>query len=398
MDVIARYIASPSATPTQLPPALIITGPRATGKTLLAQTLFPTHRHISLALPTEVAQAVLDPTVFLASLGRPVVIDDIQLAPRLVHHVAREVASRPCPPSSYVLVGSRPGAVLAAADEAFSGDVRRCRVLQVDGLSHAEIAAARPSIPLTSRLFRGGFPSLYADEAPDIGSFMRSIIASHLAHELPLQLRVDSIHDYERFLRSVAHRAGRLLNKADLAREIGIAGSTAAIWLDTLISAGIVTLVRPWRPSDSKPLVKAPKVYFRDTGLCASLLGIRDDADLAASPHAPMLWGTAVYGELRRLVAASSPQAEIIFWRDRTKGVDFLVPTRGGLVMVESSWSEYPSSATVARLLRIRDAIGPESVSRIAIVCRTPERQTLREPGGPLVETVGLDDLPGLVR
>lgn len=392
--LIERIVALHSRSPNELPPVLVVTGPRRVGKTHLSQVIFPAHRRASLSLPTEAARAHLDPAAFLAGLPPPVVIDDVHLAPRLVHHVAREVRARPCPPASFVLVGSRPLTLAAAAVEAWDrGDV----CLRVDGLSHAEISAARPDLSIEQRLLRGGFPALYADPQADVGAFMRALVADHLARELPLQLRVDSSHDFERFLRAAACRTGRLLNKAELAREIGIAGSTAAIWLDTLADAGVIALVRPWQPPQGKPLIKAPKLFFLDTGLCASLLGIRHEQDLAVSPHAAALWETAVHAELRRLLAANAPQAELAFWRDRTKEVDFVLPTRRGLALVDAAWSEFAPPATASRLLRIRDLIGAGEVAALAVVCRSPHGQSLRQPAGPDVETVGLDDLPALL-
>lgn len=391
---IERNVASSIKTSTELPALLIITGPRAVGKTHLSQILFPAHRRASLTLPTEAARAHLDPAAFLARLPPPVVIDDVHLAPRLVHHVAREIRAKPCSPAGYVLVGSRPLMLVAAAAEAWD---RGSPLVQLDGLSHAEITVARPDLSIEQRLLRGGFPALYADPQADVGEFMRALVADHLSRELPLQLRVDSIHDFERFLRAAACRTGRLLNKAELAREIGIAGSTAAIWLDTLAEAGVITLVQPWRPPSGKPAVKAPKLFFLDTGLCASLLGIRHEQDLAASPHAAALWETAVHAELRRLLAVTAPQAELAFWCDRTKEVDFLVPTRRGLALIDTSWSEFAPPATAGRLLRIRALVGAGAVSTLAVVCRSPHGQSLRQPAGPDVETVGLDDLPGLL-
>lgn len=391
---IARTVALQITPSAELPPLLILNGPRRVGKTYLAQVLFPAHRRASLSLPTEAARAHLDPAAFLAGLPPPVVIDDVHLAPRLVHHVAREIRARPCPPAAYVLVGSRPLTLAAAAVEAW--DAANV-VIPVSGLSHAEISAARPDLAIEERLLRGGFPALYAEPEADVGEFMRALVADHLARELPLQLRVDSVHDFERFLRAAACRTGRLLNKAELAREIGIAGSTAAIWLDTLADAGVIALVRPWLPPRGKPLVKAPKLYFLDTGLCAALLGIRSPQDLAASPHAAALWETAVHAELRRLLAAAAPQAELAFWRDRTKEVDFLLPTRRGLALVDASWSEFAPPATTGRLLRIRDLLGAAEVATLAVVCRSPHGQSLRQPAGPDVETVGLDDLPALL-
>jgi predicted AAA+ superfamily ATPase len=310
-----------------------------------------------------------------------------------LHHVAALIARQPGAPAGYVLVGSRPLLLAAAADEAFGG---KAAVIRLDGLSHAEVSAVRPEMPLAERLFRGGFPAAYADPTIDVPAFMRDLVADHLARGLPDQLRVDSVHDFERFLRAAALRSGRLLNKAELAREVGIAGSTAAIWLDTLVEAGIIELLPPWRPAQAKPLVKAPKLYFLDTGLCSHLLGIRSAAELAASPHAAAIWETCVHAEVRRLAATATPPVAAAFWRDRTKEADFILPTRRGLVVLDAAWTEFPSSADVRRLLRIRDAIGAEAVTTLGVVCRTPTRQALREPSGPAVETLGLDDLAAL--
>lgn len=376
-------------------PCLTITGPRACGKTHLATSLHPLHRRVALALPSDAARAHLDPAAFLADHPPPVVIDDVHLAPRLIHHLGRVLDRQPLPPASYVLVGCRPVLLAAAADEAFSG---RAPLILLEGLSHAEVSAARPDLPLAERLLRGGFPALYAGAEPDIAGFMRDLVADHLVRDLPEQLRVDSVHAFERFLRAAALRSGRILNKAELARAVGIAGSTAAIWLDTLVEAGIVALVRPATTPQGRGLVKAPKMQFLDTGLCSHLLGIRTADELAASPHAPAIWEAAVHREVRRLAAAATPAVEPAFWRDRTKEANFVVPTPRGLVLLDASWSEFPATADVRRLLRIRQAIGTDAVTAMAVVCRTPTRQSLREPGGPAVETIGLDDIPALLR
>jgi len=394
MVLIKRNVVFSVKVAREPPPALVLTGPRATGKTHLAHLSFPTHRHISLALPSEADRAQRDPAAFLAAAPTPVVIDDVHLAPRLLHHVRRELDVRPHGPASFVLVGSRPGLLTATALAAF--DDAAC-VVEVGGLSHAETVAARPAIPLTERLLRGGFPALYADADREPGDYLRTLVADHLHRELPGQLRVDDVHAFECFLRAAALRTGRLLNKAELARDVGIVGSTAAIWLDTLVEAGVVALVRPRPPLRGKPLVKAPKLYFLDTGLCSHLLGIRTADELAASPYVGAVWETFVHAEVRRLAAAAEPPAEPMFWRDRTKEVDFVVPTPRGLALLDASWSEFPSTADVRRLLRIREEIGTPDVAHVAVVCRTPDRQALRAPSGPAVETVGLEDLPALL-
>lgn len=386
---IARHVTYLTTSRNANPPIHVFTGPKATGKTLLAQHLHPTHRLVTLSLPSESALAERDPTAFFSRHPPPVVIDDVHRALGLIRHV---VASLPptAPAASCVLVGGRPEAVEAAVADA-CGD--HAALMRVPGLSHAEASDACPGMSIFARLLRGGFPALYAAPDRDPADYLRAIVADHLERELPAQLRVDSVGDFERFLRATARRTASVLNKAALAREIGIAGSTAAVWLDTLAEAGIVALVHPWRPASGRPLVKAPKLYFLDTGLCAHLLGLRTEADLAASPLAPALWESYVHAEIRRLAADGEP----VFWRDRVKEADFLVPTPRGLVVCDASWSEYPAAADLRRISRIRETLGAAVVAS-AIVCRAPHRHALREPSGPAVETVGLDDLPALVR
>lgn len=391
---IERLVFPKTGTPSPLPPVLVITGPRATGKTHLARTSFPLHRHVTLVLPSDAAGVQFDPAAFLAAHPPPIVIDDVHLAPRLVHHVATAVAEGLVPPAGYVLVGGRPGLLEATCHESLTG---RARLVRLDGLGHAEVSAAHPGMPIAERLLRGGFPAACAASAADLGDCMRSLVADHLFRELPQQLRVDSTHAFERFLRAAAQRTGRLLNKADLAREVGIVGSTAAIWLDTLVDAGVVTLLHPWRPPHGGPLVKSPKLHFRDTGLCAHLLGIRTTDELTASPHVAALWEAYVHAEVRRLASAATPEAEPAFWRDRTKEADLVIPTPRGLVILDTAWTEFPATADVRRMMRIGDAIGAAGVATLAVVCRTPTRQALREPSGPAVETIGLDDLPELL-
>lgn len=392
--MIERIIPDLNKHASGTPPVIILAGPRRAGKTHLAQISFPSHRQISLALPSEAVRAHHDPAAFLAACPPPVVIDDVHLAPRLIEHVAQSVTSRPQTPASFILVGSRPLLLERTAREAFGAEA--C-VVHVEGLSSAETAAAQPAMPLAERLLRGGYPALYADSTRDPGEYLRALVADHLQRELPGQLRVDDVHAFECFLRAAALRTARLLNKAELAREVGIVGSTAAIWLDTLVEAGVVALVRPWQPPLGKPPVKAPKLYFLDTGLCSHLLGIRTADELTASPHVAALWETSVFGEVRRLAASAEPPVTPVFWRDRTKEADFVVPTPRGHVILDAAWSEFPSTADVRRLLRIRDEIGPGTVAHAAVVCRTPTTQKLREPAGPAVETIGLDDLPSLI-
>ena len=110
---------------------------------------------------------------------------------------------------------------------------------------------------------------------------------------------VGSLRDFERFLRACALRSANLLNKADLARDVGVAPSTANHWLSTLEASGQIVLLEPWFSNRTKSIVKSPKLYLADTGLLCALLNIRSVEALRQAPAVGAIWETFVFAQLR---------------------------------------------------------------------------------------------------
>lgn len=367
-------------------PVVVITGGRQTGKTSLARRLFPRHAYVSLDLPSAAAQAEHDPTTFLATHPPPVVIDEVQYAPGMFRHLKRAVDDRRGDPGRFVLTGSQPFTLMQGVSESLAG---RAAIVEVEGLTFAEIHGAHRRMKVGEMLLRGGFPELHADPTIDTADFLRSYVATYLERDLRSQLRVGSLRDFERFVRSAALRTAQLLNKAELARDVAISGSTAGEWLALLERGGIVTLLEPWFSNRGKSLVKTPKLYFRDTGLAAFLMGIRTAPELAASPLAGSLWETFVCGELRQALARGPSARHLHFWRDRTKEADFLIHAGGTFALADAKWTEVPAAADAGRLLRIRDELPKGRVARLAVICRTGDRHPLVADSTPPVEAIG---------
>ncbi|MFM7206757.1 MAG: ATP-binding protein [Planctomycetaceae bacterium] len=385
---IEQRIASLAATR----PVVVITGARQTGKTALARRLFPGHAYVSLDLPSAAAQAEHDPSTFLTTHAAPVVIDEVQYAPGLLRHLKRAVDERRGEPGRFILTGSQPFTLMQGVSESLAG---RAAIVDVEGLSFTEIRAARPGLAIPDLLLRGGFPELHADPSIDVGEFMQSYVATDLERDLRSQLRVGSLRDFERYIRSVALRSAQLLNKAELARDVSISGSTSGEWLALLERGGIVSLLEPWFSNRGKSLVKTPKVYMRDTGLAAFLMGIRSADELVASPLVGAIWETFVCGELRRALVLESPARHLHFWRDRTKEADFLIHAGGMFSLGDAKWTEEPTASDAARLSRIRDELPPGRVRRMAILCRAPHRHPVVAGGSPPVEAIGPDAAAG---
>src|SRR5262249_37694890 len=130
------------------------------------------------------------------------------------------------------------------------------------------------AIPIEEILWRGGFPELWRDREVEPRLFHSSFVATYLERDVRLALRVGSLRDFERFLRACALRSGQLLNLAELARDVGVAGSTARDWLSVLEASSQVVLLEPYFANPTRRLIKTPKLYLRDTGLLCFLLGM----------------------------------------------------------------------------------------------------------------------------
>jgi len=367
-------------------PVVVLTGARQTGKSALTRRLFPDHHLVTLDLPSEAALAEGDPQAFLARHPAPLIIDEVQYAPGLFRHLKLEVDRQRQRNGHYILTGSQPFTLMQGVSESLAG---RAAVLELEGLAVAEIKAVLPDLGASELLLRGGFPELYANRAIDPADYHASYVATYLERDLRSQLKVSHLLDFERFVRAVALRSAQLLNRAELARDVGISGSTAGIWLSLLERGGLVRLLEPWFVNGTRRLTKSPKLYVTDTGLMAWLLGLGSEADLLRSPLLGALWETLVLAELRRLLAASRQPGRLHFWRDRSREVDVLLERGGRVWLGDAKWSELPRAADAKRLHQVAALLPAGKVTAQALVCRAPHRYPL----GNGVDALPLEDL-----
>ena len=344
-------------------PVVVLTGARQTGKTSLVRRLFPDHNYVSLDLPSEAEQAELDPSSFLVRHPAPLIVDEVQYAPGLLRHLKREVDADRAGNGRFILTGSQPFELMSGVAESLAG---RAAVLSLGGLSYTEILRARPDTTVEQAMLRGGFPELYEKPEIDARGFFQSYVATYLERDLRSQLQVGNLRDFERFLRAAALRTSQLLNRADMARDIGISPSTAGQWLSAVERSGIVSLLEPWFSNGTKTLVKSPKLHFQDSGLCAFLMGMHSMADLHDSPLVGALWETMVFSEFHRLLASGTSGWQLAFWRDRTKEADFLLHRAGRFMLADAKWTQHPSG--IGRLERVRLEFQPPPP--VSVVCR----------------------------
>lgn len=369
-------------------PAVVVTGSRQVGKTTLLRSLFPSHRYVSLELPSEASRAELEPDLFLAPSSGPLLIDEVQYAPQLFRHIKAAIDSDRSLSGRFILTGSQKFELMREVSDSLAG---RVGVVELEGLSCEEIRAEQALPSWTSTLSRGWFPELWARPSTPASEFYRSYVATYLERDVRQLINITSLRDFERFLRACAVRNGQVLNKTELCRDVGVTEKTVTQWLSVVAASNQITLLEPYFANMTKRLTKSPKLYFNDTGLLCFLLGLPDSA-LTSFSGIGAIWEAFVFSELRKLREAHALEASLWFYRDSAqREIDFVIDWRGELKLVEAKWSEIPSTSDTKSVIDVAKVLG-NKVREMLIACRTVEPFPL--PQG--VRAISAADMTGL--
>jgi len=313
-------------------PVLAITGPRQSGKTTLARAVFSDKRYVSLEDPDQRAFADEDPRGFLDRFPDGAILDEVQRCPALFSYLQGRVdADRRM--GQFVLTGSQQFGLLAQITQSLAG---RVGLVQLLPFAYPELTSAGKAVSdLDTLLWQGLYPPLH-DRPLDPVGWYANYVMTYIERDVRQLSEVRNLAQFQRFLRLCAGRNGQLLNLSSLGNDCGISHVTARSWLSILEAGYIVHLLQPHHANFGKRLVKAPKLYFHDTGLAAYLLGIRDPDHLAIHPSRGALFETFVIGELLKHRYNRGLPSNLYFWRSNVGDeVDVLIDEGTTLQPVE---------------------------------------------------------------
>lgn len=302
-------------------PAVVLTGPRRTGKTWLLRHLLPRAGYFLLEDPAVIARLRSDPAGFLDSISTPVILDEVQNVPEVFALVRARIDARGSRKGQWFLTGSQETPLMQGVSESMAG---RAAVLQLRPLSTRETRKVT--------LLRGGYPEAVA-RPRSARLWFSSYIQTYLERDVRAVTAVKDLATFRRFLALVASRHGQILNKSDLAAPLGVSVPTITQWLGVLETTAQVLIVPPFYHDLGKRLVKSPKVYLGDSGLACHLLGIDTPAELAKSPFSGVLFEGFIASEIVKAQVNRGQRPGIYYFRDEQGlEVDFLVPGRSGSI------------------------------------------------------------------
>jgi hypothetical protein len=285
-----------------------LTGPRQCGKTTLARQLISekSANYFDLEDPVSLAR-MHEPMYELSRLKGLIVIDEIQRKPDLFP-VLRVLADRKPLPARLLILGSASPDLIRKSSETLAG---RIELLELTPFTMQEVSASK----FEKHLLRGGFPlSFLARSDGDSFIWRKNFIQTFIERDIPQMGLGATPALLYRFWAMLAHYHGNIWNAAEMGRSLGVNETTARRYLDLLSGVYMVRQLRPWHANLGKRQVKSPKVYFRDSGLLHSLLGVESYRDLRNHPKSGASFEGYVIEEILRTV----PHSEAYFWATHT--------------------------------------------------------------------------------
>ena len=379
MLIVDRLLAPQLLRSARAFPAVVLTGPRRSGKSTLLRHLFPHAEFVALDAPDVLARVKADPRTFLEGLRPPVLLDEIQNAPELFPYLKSLIDATPNRKGQWLLTGSQEAPLMQHVTESLAG---RIAVLGLWPFSRAESSRVD--------LLRGGFPEVVTHPGvKDV--WFSSYLQTYLERDVRQVLNVRDLGTFRRFLSVLATRHGQVLNKADLAAPLGISVPALGAWLHVLEVTGQVLIVPPYFENVGKRLLKTPKVYIADSGLACHLLGIRTMPELERSPFLGPIVEGFVATEIAKAQMNMGLRREVYFFRDQQGfEVDFIAQVRGTTLVIEAKASRTVLPRDARAVAELRQRL---TGSRAYVAHRSARHSVPTAALVPGVEAVSLETL-----
>ncbi|HBD95331.1 MAG: AAA family ATPase [Spirochaetes bacterium GWF1_31_7] len=300
-------------------PIIAILGPRQSGKTTLAKKVFPSYEYVSLEDIDYRDFAINDPRGFLNRYSKNVIFDEIQRVPHLMSYLQTHVDGLPIK-GGIVITGSHNFFLMEQISQSLAGRVGITKLLP---FSLQELSEFK--LEWKELIFKGAYPRIY-DQGIRPEVFYKNYIETYIEKDIRQIKHISKLDLFMKFIRILAGRTGQELNTNAIGDECGVSHNTIKEWISVMEASFLIYKLKPFHKNYNKRIVKNPKIYFTDTGLVCSLLGIRKKEEIDYHFLKGNLFETFIINEFVKINFNYGEPYSLYFYRDNhQKKIDLIV-------------------------------------------------------------------------
>ncbi len=342
---------------------ILLTGPRQVGKTFLFETLSDDNRQKVSLDDIEIRHlATTDPKLFFSIYKTPILIDEVQYAPELFQYIKIAI-DKGAIPGSFWLTGSQIFRLMRLSGESLAGRVALLNLLslsqheiynqdkplfdttlKLDSFINQNKLINKVSIDeIYKRIFKGGMPGIISQKYNNENLYYSSYLNTYVLRDIMQETNVNGLK-YLEFLRATAVRIGQVLNIHSIAQDVDISDETAKRWLSLLEKCGIIYFLYPYSHNDLKRTIKAPKLYFFDTGLVRYLARYVTSEELSAGALNGAILENYVINEIIKTYYNQGKNPFLYYYHDKDQNeIDLIIDENGLLHPFEIKRTESPT-------------------------------------------------------
>jgi uncharacterized protein len=334
--------------------AIVITGPRQSGKTTLVKSLFQHKPYVSLENPDTRNFAITDPRGFLGNYPNGAILDEVQRTPDIFSYL-QGIIDQSKEKCQFILTGSNNFLLQQSISQSLAG---RAAYVQLHPFTYGEIKNDYEVPPDDELICKGFYPPVY-DQQINSSDWSKIYISTYVEKDVRQIKNISDLLVFERFLSLLAGRCGQELNMSALAVEVGADSKTIQSWIGILEGSYIIFLLKPYHRNFNKTIVKRPKIYFFDTSIACSLLRIAEPGVLKSHPLRGALFENMVVADIFKTRIHSGLSPDLFYWREKSGyEIDLIIDHENTPLPVEIKSGKTLTSDFFKNLTHFRSVTG----------------------------------------